>query len=200
MTSSKRPREAYDQQSDDNNHEIGNSSEEEDNDDNKSSSSSSSGGEMAGGLDLGEAITREPLHSLLIAVLWHLHPTETASAALGRLSNASGDDAKRSFEAITDTAVKCTVQHSIEILQMPREALCRRAKLECMKQAESTSDLPVMWVLAWGTSTKVHGPFTAEVMKKWKEEGYFAKKKAVVSNANDLATSRLWTDAATTDF
>ncbi|CUG90776.1 Hypothetical protein, putative [Bodo saltans] len=177
---------------------LGDSSADEggaDDDAQSSKSSSSSDNDN----DIGDSIEKEPLGELLLKILLCLLPTETGAAAAGRLSVLQGTAPQAQFGDIVSISLKCTVQHNLDIMTMPREALCRRAKLELLKGGGNTaggSDLPSMWILQWVADKKqlTHGPFPTDTMKQWKAGGFFQKKPAIISDANDLRQPRVWTD------
>lgn len=196
----KRPRaETYDVQPDDDEDDyLGNSSADEVEATKSSSSSGSSDDEDGGSTtNLGDFIEKESLVDLLLIVLRCMLPGETGASTAGRLSTTPTDTSQNQFNDLASVSVKCTVQHGLELMSMTREALCRRAKLESMKLLGDAA-FPSMWVLRWIADKKetIYGPFETDVVKKWKTDGYFHKKPAVVSDANDLADPRVWTDPA----
>lgn len=199
----KRARSEDAQQDADEEQYIGDSSADEAGDDapRSSSSSDSDDGEVEK-TDLGDAIQKEPLGELLLTVLMCMIPLETGAAAAGRLSTQPGPACSTLFNDLVSVSVKCSVQHNLEIMSMQREALCRRAKLELLKGGNTASDVPSMWVLQWVADKKqtVHGPFTTEVVQQWKANGFFDKKKATISDANELKLPRVWADPTKIDL
>jgi hypothetical protein len=173
---------------------VGDSSADEGGADGEAHSSSSSSASDDG--DVGDSIQKEPLGELLLKLLMCMLPTETGTAAAGRLSIMPGEAPQAQFNDLVSVSLKCTVQHNLEIMTMSREALCRRAKLELLKGGATSTEVPSMWVLQWVADKKqlIHGPFLKDVITQWKADGFFDKKGATVSDANDLRQPRIWTD------
>lgn len=100
-------------------------------------------------------------------------------------------------DQLVDFSQHCMMQHDFAALSVTREALLRKTKLEANRPGQLLA-IPAMWILKWVSdpTQQIHGPFTSEQIAKWHQGGFFAKKRAIISDANDLTNPRRWDDAA----
>lgn len=178
--------------------------------------------------DLGDGTPPEAILGILSTVLQHVTLAEDVETCVKRLSAAdklkrqqlksSGATATVTLpsDVVIDASQQLVALFNLDVSRMKREEIVLiflKKRLECARLRKKASDaasapqaalepIPKMWVLRWASDSQqtLHGPFLAHTMRQWQEQKYFEKKKAFVSDANDLTNPRSWVEAGGVQF